>query len=361
MKKEYFLIVLFLGLTALIFYLFYRLLIPFFVPLAWAAIFTIISYPLYEWAGRWLKSPTWRALLMTALMVILIVGPITYLGVALVQEATAMFTRFTDWVDTGKLAHLDDFKNWSIYLDIQNRLAPYVDLSQLDLRVIIEKALKTTSGVALSQATQILTNVGRVLFHFVLMVFFMFFFFRDGENLFQQIKSIIPLPPDKTDAIVENLKEVVSSVMRGSLFISLLQGFLGGLLFLIMGLPSPVFWGAMMAFLVFVPIVGAFLVYIPAGLILIFTGSLVKGILLIAISALVIGQIDYFLRPLLMSHKTGLHTMLLFLSIMGGVVLFGLLGIVLGPLIAAVFVSLFDILRFKLTEDEYPTSHSEPE
>lgn len=360
MKKEYFIVVLFLGLTALISYLFYRILIPFFVPLAWAAIFVIIFYPLYEWVGKWIKSGTWRALLMITLIVVVIVGPMTYLGVALVQEAVAMFTRFTGWVDTGKLAHLDDLKNWPVYLDIQNRLAPYIDLSQLDLRVIMEKALRTVSGVALSQATMVLTNVGRVLFHFVLMVFFMFFFFRDGENLFLQIKSIIPLPSDKTDTIIENLKGIVSSVMRGSLIISLVQGFLGGLLFLIMGLPSPVFWGAVMAFLVFIPILGAFLVYIPAGLILIFTGSSVKGILLIVICTLVISQIDYFLRPFLMSQKTGLHTMLLFLSIMGGVTLFGLLGLVLGPLIAAVFVSFFDIFRYKLMENNHTASHSEP-
>jgi predicted PurR-regulated permease PerM len=126
-----------------------------------------------------------------------------------------------------------------------------------------------------------------------------------------------------------------------------------------MGLPSPVFWGAVMAFLSFIPILGAFLVYIPAGLILIFAGSYIKGILIIGIGIVVVSQIDNVLRPLLVSGRTGMHTMLLFVSIMGGIHLFGLLGIVLGPFIAAVFVSMFDIFRLKLTEDE--SLPSEPE
>ena len=107
-----------------------------------------------------------------------------------------------------------------------------------------------------------------------------------------------------------------------------------------------------MAFLAFIPILGPFLVYVPAGLILIATGSVIKGVLLIVIGTVAVSQIDNILRPLLVSGKTGMHTMLLFVSIMGGVGMFGLLGIVLGPFIAAVFVSMFDIFRLKLTEDD---------
>jgi predicted PurR-regulated permease PerM len=121
-------------------------------------------------------------------------------------------------------------------------------------------------------------------------------------------------------------------------------------LFLIMGLPSPVFWGAVMAFLALLPLIGPFIIYIPAGIILIATGSPVKGILLIAIGTVVVSQIDNFLRPILASRDTGMHTMLLFVSIMGGAAVFGLLGVVLGPVIAAIFVTIFDIFRLKLIE-----------
>jgi predicted PurR-regulated permease PerM len=133
--------------------------------------------------------------------------------------------------------------------------------------------------------------------------------------------------------------------------IALLHGFVGGLMFWILGLPSPVFWGAMMAFLSFLPILGAFVVYLPAGAILLLTGSPVKGIVLIVVGTVVVGQIDNIVRPLLVSGKTGMHTMLLFVSIMGGVSMFGLLGIVLGPFVAAVFISLYEVFRLKMAEN----------
>jgi predicted PurR-regulated permease PerM len=351
MKKEHFFMTIFFGVVILSFYLFYRILAPFLMPLCWAAIFVVVFYPLYEKLKKLIKSENLRALVMTAFIVILIIGPMTYLGVSLVQEAATMFDHFTAWVDAGNLDRLVDFKSSPMYTLIQNRLSPYVDLSQLDLKVIIENSLKTVSKIALSQTTQILANTGRTLFQFGLMLFFTFFLFRDGQILFGQIKSVIPMTEKQADETVDHLKNVIQGTMYGGVVVALIQGLLGGILFLIMGLPSPVFWGTFMAFLAFIPILGPFLIYIPAGIILMATGSMVKGILLIVIGVGAVSQIDNFLRPYLVSGQTGMHTMLLFVSIMGGVAMFGLLGIVLGPFIAAVFVSMFDIFRLKLTEN----------
>jgi predicted PurR-regulated permease PerM len=360
MKKEYFFITIFFAVVILSFYLFYRLLLPFLIPMCWASIFAIVFYPLYNKMERYLKSGSLRSLILTILIVILIIAPAAYLGVALVQEAIVMFDHFKVWVDAGNLDKVFDFKNSPIYILMENRLAPYVDLTQFDLKVIIENGLKSVSKIALSQTTQILANAGRVMFQFGLMVFFMFFLFRDGKGLLNQIKSVIPMSAERANATVNHLKNVIETTMYGGVVVALIQGILGGLLFVIMGLPSPVFWGAVMAFLAFIPILGAFLIYIPAGLILIFTGAYLKGILIIAIGTIVVSQIDNVLRPLLVSGKTGMHTMLLFVSIMGGVNLFGLLGIVLGPFIAAVFVSMFDIFRLKLAEGDTPVPATEP-
>ena len=360
MKKEYFFITIFFSLLVLSFYLFYALMAPFLKSMCWAAIFAIIFHPLYAKLKSRVHSDNLRALILTSLIVVLIIGPFTMLGVALVQEAIGMFDHFSTFVESGKLDSLLDFKNSPLYLYIQDKLAGYVDLSQLDLRVIIENSLKSVSKIALSQVTNILANTGRVMFQFGMMVFFMFFLFRDGAELFDRIKSIIPMSVERADITVNHLKKVIEGTMYGGLVVSLIQGVLGGVLFVIMGLPSPVFWGAFMAFLAFIPIVGPFLIYVPAGLILILTGSTVKGVLLIAIGTIAVSQIDNILRPLLVSGKTGMHTMLLFVSIMGGVNLFGLLGIVMGPFIAAVFVSMFDIFRLKLAEDREPSLATEP-
>ncbi len=351
LKKEHILLTVLFGLIILALYLFYRILAPFLVPLCWSAIFVVIFYPLCQKTDKYIKSPNLRSLLFTTLVVILIIAPAIYLGVALAQEAMAIFDYSSEWVDQGKLDNLIDIKNSSFYLMLQDKLSPYVDISQLDLNVIIEKSLQSVSRIALTQTTNILANAGIVIFDFSLMVFFMFYFFRDGEKLFNQIMEAVPADNIKSKKTLSHLRKVIESTMYGGVVVSLLQGFIGGVMFLIMGLPSPVFWGAFMSFLAFIPIVGPSLIYIPAGLLLIFTGSPVKGILLIIIGTFIVSQIDNILRPMLVSGKTGMHTMLLFISILGGIYVFGLLGIVLGPFIAAVFVTMFDVFRLRLTEN----------
>ena len=354
MKREYFFLSVFFGVVALSFYLFYRILAPYLLTICWAATFAIIFFPLYNKLEKKIKSADLRALIMTALVVLLILGPIAYLAVALVQEAAGMVNYISAWIDEGKLDAILNFKSTPMYAVIESKLSPYFDLSHLDPKVILENGLKAASGVVITQATAALTNAGRLAFQFSLMVFFMFFLFRDGRQLVDQIRSVIPMARDKADITVEHLKTVIETTMYGGVVVALLQGFLGGMMFLILGLPSPVFWGAVMAFLAFIPILGPFLIYIPAGLILIATGHIVKGVILIIIGTVVVSQVDNFLRPLLVSGKTGMHTMLLFISIMGGVTMFGLLGVMLGPLIAAVFISIFDIFRLKLAESDQP-------
>jgi predicted PurR-regulated permease PerM len=130
--------------------------------------------------------------------------------------------------------------------------------------------------------------------------------------------------------------------------VALIQGILGGILFFSVGIPSPVFWGAIMAFLSIIPVVGAFIVYVPAGVILIIGGSYVKGIVVLGVGAVVISQVDSVLRPLIIAGKASMHPLLLFFAIMGGIALFGLLGVVLGPMIAAIFLTLLKIFEFKL-------------
>lgn len=352
MKKEYLYIAIFFTVVAVSFYLFYRLIEPFITSLVWAAIFVVIFYPFYTWLERYIKSPNIRSLLLTLLIAILIIGPVGYLAVSLVQEAVGMLEQFRSWAAEGKLDKLLDFTHSSFYQTLEKELRPYIDLSKFDPKKLIENALKMVSKLALSQAAEIITNAGRVVLEFLLMLFFMFFLFRDGETLYLQIHEVIPMSPGKKKITVNYLRNIIKGTMYGGVVVALIQGTLGGLLFFVMGLPAPVFWGALMAFLAFLPIVGTYLVYIPAGLIMLFTGNYLKGIVLISVGTVVVSQIDNVLRPWVISGRSGMHTMLVFVSVMGGIGMFGLPGIVLGPFIAAVFVSMFNIFRLKLAEND---------
>jgi predicted PurR-regulated permease PerM len=158
----------------------------------------------------------------------------------------------------------------------------------------------------------------------------------------------MPLTAEQVNVTFRQLRDIIAATMYGGVAVALLQGLLGGILFALVGIPSPVFWGAIMAFLSIIPIVGAFIVYIPAGVILFVGGSYIKGIIVITVGSIVISQVDSVLRPYLIAGKASMHPLLLFFAIMGGIALFGLLGVVLGPMIAAIFVTIIKIFEFKL-------------
>lgn len=347
MKREYILVSLFFLITAIFFYLFYQLMIPFFAPIIWAAVFVIIFFPLYERLLIKIKSKGVTSLLMCLFIIILIIGPIAYLFAALVGEAIAAVTKVNEMIKTGELDKYIAFDlPWIETL--KTKLSSYYDFSKVNIDQIVKQSIENVSSVILNQTSWLIANTTRMIFYFALMIFTMYYFFKDGERMVHKMKRLMPLTPNQVNVTFHQLREVIQATMYGGLVVALLQGLMGGILFAVMGVPSAVFWGAIMAFLAIIPFVGAFIIYVPAGLIMIIGGSYIKGIFIIAIGTLVISQVDNVIRPYLISGKTEMHPLLLFFTILGGIYLFGLLGIVLGPLIAAVFVTLLKIFEFKL-------------
>ena len=347
MKRETLTAILFLIIAALLFYLFYRIIVPFFAPLCWAGVTAIIFFPLYERLRDRLRSPGVASLLMCLLVLALILGPISYLFLALVNEAADAVTKVNDLYRSGELDHMLSFDvPW--FDSIREKLAPYYNLSQVNMQQMVRDAIDGISGVILHQTSWLVANGTKAVFYFVLMIFTLYYFFKDGERLVRRAKRIIPLNPESVNTTFQQLRDVVQATMYGSGIVALFQGMLGGILFAIFGLPSPVFWGAVMAFLSIIPFLGAFIIYIPAGLILMLGGSYVKGFLVIGIGTIVVSQIDNLLRPYLISGRTQMHPLLLFFSIMGGIAMFGILGMVVGPMIAAGFDTLIKILDYRL-------------
>ncbi|MGH8014635.1 MAG: AI-2E family transporter [Candidatus Zixiibacteriota bacterium] len=351
MKREQILLLLFLLFTAVFFYLFFQMVIGFFVPICWAAVFAIVFLPLYQKILKKLKYKGLTAALMCLLIVVLIIGPFAYIFAVLVNEAALAVAKVNAMYQSGQL---DEFLSFEVpwIQTLKNILSQYIDLTQFNLENLIKDLADNVSNFLFSQTGWIISNGTRFIFYFGLMIFTMYYFFKDGEALVKEIKALVPLSREQVNRIFRQLRDVIYATMYGGVVVALLQGVLGGILFAVFGIPSAVFWGAVMALLSIIPFVGAFVVYIPAGLILIFAGSYVKGVLVIAIGTLVVSQVDNVVRPLLVSGKTEMHPLLLFFSMLGGVALFGLLGIVLGPLIAAVFVTLLQILELKLHEGD---------
>ena len=358
MKREYFLISLFLLIVAIFFYLFYRMMAPLFIPIAWGAILAIVFYPLYKRVNRKVKSPGWAALLICIFVFFVIIGPALYLLANLVGEASDAFNRVNTLYESGELSNY--LARVTPFFDkIRLKLyAAYPDLAKINFESTIKDIITTVTTVIGAKATTVVANITKTIFQFFLTIFAMYYFFRDGNKVVSFLKRMTPLNSDQVGITYIYLKEVVEGTMYGGVVMAIIQGSLGGILFAIMGISSPVFWGAVMGFLSFLPILGPFLIYIPAGLILILAGSPVKGILTLFIGTVVISQVDNFVRPLLFRGKTQMHTFLMFFSIMGGMAMFGLIGIVLGPLVTAIFLTILKIFEFKLHPESGPIDYT---
>jgi predicted PurR-regulated permease PerM len=354
MKRDFFLIAIFTLIAGLTLYLFYQVIVPFFVPIAWAAVLSIVFRPLYDRLLRRVRRPWLASVLMCALIVVLIIGPVTYLFVSLVGEATNAVETVNQLSADGKLKDLVNFDvPWA--QEMRAQLEKYFDLSKINLEEIARDAVNTVSKVILNQTRWLITNGTKAVFYFFLMIFTLYYFFKDGERVVGKVRRLMPLSPSETEVTFSKLREVVMATMYGGVVVAFVQGALGGLMFWVFGLPSPVFWGAVMTFLSILPLVGAFIVYIPAGVILILTGSAAKGIAVLVIGTVVVSQIDNLLRPYLISGRSAMHPLLLFFAILGGIGLFGLLGVVMGPLIAALFLTILKVIEYKLHPETDPS------
>lgn len=364
MKREYFLITLFFVIAAIFVYLFYRLIVPFFVPIAWAGVFVILFRPLYDKLLRRTHSPSLSSLVMCLFIIVIIIGPLVYLFTLMVKEAAEAVARMNEMYQAGEF---DEYLRFNVpWIEgLRARLSEYYDLSQLNIEEIVKDALDKVTGIIFTQTSWVIANASRAIFYFVLMVFTMFYFFRDGSLLVHKVKRLMPIPPDQVERVSAKLRDVIYATMYGGIVVALIQGILGGILFTAVGIPSALFWGAIMVFLSIIPVLGAFIVYLPAGIILILGGSYIKGIIVIGIGTLVISQSDNVIRPYLISGRTQMHPLLLFFAIMGGIAMFGLLGVVVGPLIAAVFVALIRLFEMRLHSPdeapEIPPDEAEPE
>jgi predicted PurR-regulated permease PerM len=290
------------------------------------------------------RRPGVPAFLMTLFVAIVIIVPLVLLSFALVGEVAGLYARVEAAV-SAQGAGWTDLRSHPLVQSLTRHLEGVADLSQLDIDKAALDVLGKISTFVVSHTTSVLANIGRTILQFLLVLLTIYYLFKDGDALIALVRGSIPLPAKHTEQILAHITDVVRATIYGGLAISALQGVLGGLMFWIMGIPSPVFWGVVMAILTLIPLLGAFLIYLPAAAILMLKGSIIKAIILAVWGLGVVSQIDNVLKPLLLSGHTRLHPVLLFFSIMGGLQVFGLVGMVLGPVVAAVFVAVFDLYR----------------
>jgi predicted PurR-regulated permease PerM len=338
-----------LVVTLLALYLCWKMLQPFIEVVLWAVVLVIVFYPIHRRIQTRVGSPGWSALLSCLLVIFVILVPLTLLTFAVVNELSDFAQMLQPKQDgtggaAGAAAGLLDPN--SPYLGpVVRWVGQYYDLSKLGSQEFIAERLKGVSGALASRTLGFVGGAVGFIVEVFFVIFTMYYLFRDGERLRAAAYDMMPLSDVKAREILDRTGEVIGASVYGVLVIAVIQGVLGGLAFWVLGLPSPLLWGVVMIFLSMIPMLGSFIVWVPAAIYLGLTGHWPKAVMLAVWGALVIGSVDNFLRPKLVGERTRLHELLVFFSVLGGLQVFGVLGIVLGPVIVAITIALLDVLR----------------
>jgi predicted PurR-regulated permease PerM len=305
----------------------------------------MIFYPLFQKLQRLLKKKEFlSALIMTLLVLIVIVLPFTLLMASLASEVVDGYHRMEEMIKTGQLqAYLERMKEIPILTWILARLGQYIDLSQMDPLPLLLKNLQKISTFIFNQTATLLRGFSTFIAGFFFTLLSLYYLFKDGSRFFNGLKEIIPLSSKEKDLLIQRFKDMIYATIYGGILIAIIQGLLGGLSFWVLGLPSPIMWGTAMALLSFIPIGGTALIWAPAGILLLIGGAVLKGLLLLGLGVFVISMVDNFLRPFFISARTNIHPLLLFFAVLGGIQTFGLIGVVAGPLVATLFLTLIEI------------------
>lgn len=335
------------SVTTLALYLCWLMLRPFVEVLAWAAVLVIVFHPLHQRLARLIGRPGLSAFASSLIVIAVVFLPCAFTLLALAGEASRAAQSLTGRVDCWLDSHspLESLLTW---------LRQRVPQADINLQQLIAEQLNSLSGAIVGHSFALLGGlvVGVVKLFFI--IFTMYYLFRDGDRILRALPAALPLEPERSAAIVERTREVVGASVYGVVIIALAQGALGGLAFAVLGLPSPVLWAAVMALVCMIPVAGSFLVWLPAALFLAATGHWPKAIFLVLWGALVISTIDNFLRPRLIKGRAKLHELFVFFAVLGGLRLFGVLGIVLGPVVLAITLALLE--TFKQSEPQSPAA-----
>ncbi len=271
-------------------------------------------------------------------IVLLIIVPLGSLLGVVTAEAIKVGNSVTPWVQD-KVSNPDQISLWLQQQKFYSRIQPYEDdilIKAGQLVGFLSKFLIT----GLSTAT-----AGTLQFFFMLfiMLYSMYFFLIDGASLLNRILYYLPLREEDELKLIDKFSSVTRATLKGTAVIGALQGGLAGLAFLVVGIPSSIFWGTIMVVLSIVPGIGTGLIWLPAAIILVAGGSTAKGVGLAIFCGLIVGSIDNFLRPRLVGKDTQMPDLLILLGTMGGIIMFGLLGFIIGPIVAALFVTIWEI------------------
>jgi predicted PurR-regulated permease PerM len=326
-------------------YLSYNILSPFLSPIMWAVVLSLVFYPLYAFILKYVKYKSLASILTLLAIFLILIGPFSYFAYLLTQETVNLVNRIQNGGDL-----LQGFLTHPVVSAVIRKLLVVLRMTEAEFYKAVSDGIV---GIAKESTGLIKTGFGNIVaggVNFVFMLLSIFFFLEDGPAFIQKAESFMPFSRRQRDRLLKQTKDIVVSTIYGGVVVAMTQGVIGGIAFAFLGIHSPVVWGLAMFVASFVPVVGTFVVWGPMVIYLFFEGLYMKGVILILVGVVAISSVDNILRPLIIKGKMKMPTVAIFFSILGGIKLFGFIGFILGPLVLALFVSVFDIFRY--SEDD---------
>ncbi|MGB5276809.1 MAG: AI-2E family transporter [Gammaproteobacteria bacterium] len=343
------LVLMVVAISALFFSMIHQFLMAIFL----AGLFSALARPVYRRLKMTFKGHRHLASVTTLLLMsIVVLIPLMLLIAVVVAQAIDVGQSVTPWIKQ-TIEQPDRISAYLQHLPFYDQLVPYRE-------VILEKAGKVVGTISkwivggLSQAT---LGTANFLFMSFVFLYTMYFFQMDGKKLIRKILYYLPLNSDDENLMLEKFTSVTRATIKGTLLIGILQGGLAGGAFAVAGIDNAVFWGTVMAVLSIIPSVGSALVWIPASIVLFVEGSIANGVGLLLFCGVVVGSLDNVLRPMLVGKDTKMHELMIFFGTLGGIMMFGIAGIFIGPLIASLFVTIWELYGLAFS-DYLPEVHS---
>lgn len=349
---RYFFVVFVIGILLL----FGWIISPFFNLLVYSATIVIIFYPLYEWCRGFMpKHHSVAALLSTLFVLVVVLTPITFFTLFLSQEAISAYQLLSSkWVTWDlETLHWDGLQELPLIGGFLQSIGERLGFSnliygtELDLMSWIKELAQGVVGFLVTQSTSILTTVGDTVLGFFILILTVFFFFRDGAHFLDVLKTLSPLPTRYEVEIGNKLRDTTYAIVMGTFVTALIQGMAGGIGLAIAGVENLIFWSTLMAFAALLPYIGPALIWCPIAFALLLQGQIFWGCFILLWGVCIVSLVDNVVRPILIGSRTRSNALTTFLAVLGGILVFGLKGIIFGPLILSLTITILHIYQLE--------------
>ncbi len=330
--------VLFYILMGVVTLLFLWLLKPFFFPVFWAAVIAGITRPLYFKINERIGRPTLSLTLLFLCIAFVLMVPLAGLGVLILNESADLYKMMRPGeysVNEGVQRMIDAMTD--------NYLARLVDVNREMILARAIEAVRSFANYLVVHLTKITQNTLGLVVQFGIMLYTLFYFLRDGEKFLAMMAKVMPMDAEKQQFLFRQFIVAARSTLKATLIIGGIQGAIGSVVFLIGGVKGAFVWGALMIFMSIIPVVGNAIIWVPAGVIMLLMGNIWQGIMILAAGVFVISAVDNLIRPVLVGRDVEMHPLLIFLSTLGGIALFGFSGFVIGPVVTALLIAVWEM------------------